>query len=499
MNGRLSPAELHELRRGDSPVLLDVRGHNEAEGGRVPGGIVLPRRDVELRGPFLVPDRTHPVVCYDDGRPVVGGRTRADLAVESLLRQGFQRVWSLAGGVPAWIQDGHAVESGVNIRSKRFGEQVSAEDDVTMVSADELVRWQQDRDDVLLVDIRPPAEHARGCIPGAINVTGIDLARYAGVLAASGGTVVTHCAGRTRGIIAAQTLRLLGVPRVLTLENGTQGWMLSGHALEQNPPHRPTPERTPLPEEVLRRLPRVRTVDPMEVDAAGFAHVFDVRAPGEYRAGHAVPAVSAPGTQLIQATDEHVGVPTARIAVLDAGGDDPRAQLTGYWLDRMGYNVVVIAGGQQAWSAAGLPVATGPGAAIDGSTLELPFLSRAARSHGAVLDVDASTDYDRGHLAGSAWVSRDWLEADAAALTDAQRGATLVCRHPGAVHARLAAAALLAAGWTELSWLPLGDVADLTTDQPTYARPPMDVRLAPHEQGRQAMLDYLDWEISLHG
>jgi rhodanese-related sulfurtransferase len=115
-----------------------------------------------------------------------------------------------------------------------------------------------------------------------------------------------------------------------------------------------------------------------------------------------------------------------------------------------------------------------------------------------VIDVDLSTDYDRGHVPGSTWASRDWLEADVAALTGPQRGVTLVCRHAGAVHARLAAAALLAAGWTELSGFSLGDVADLTTDDPAYARSPMDVRLAPHEQGRQAMLDYLNWEISLH-
>ena len=40
--------------------------------------------------------------------------------------------------------------------------------------------------------------------------------------------IVVNCAGRTRSIMGAETLRLMGVPNpVYALENGTQGWFLA--------------------------------------------------------------------------------------------------------------------------------------------------------------------------------------------------------------------------------------------------------------------------------
>ncbi|WP_207233686.1 rhodanese-like domain-containing protein [Salinicola tamaricis] len=45
--------------------------------------------------------------------------------------------------------------------------------------------------------------------------------------------VVINCAGRTRSIVGAQTLRWLGIDNpVYALENGTQGWRLAGLELE---------------------------------------------------------------------------------------------------------------------------------------------------------------------------------------------------------------------------------------------------------------------------
>lgn len=494
----LPPEDVHELIHTHGAIVIDVRAQVEAENGRLPGGILVPRRDVEVRGSALLRDRQLPVVCSDDGRAVVEGRTRADLAAESLRRQGFRHAWSLAGGVPAWEAQGRPVERGVNIRSKRFGEQVAHEDDVPAVGAEEFRAWQAERSDVLLIDVRPEDEHRRGCIPGAVNVPGIDLARCAGELAASGKTVVTHCAGRTRGIIAAQTLRMLGVPDVVTLENGTRGWMLAGFDLEDSPPARAVPASHGLADGMHGRLPAVPSTFPAEVAAGSFDHLFDVRGESEYARGHAVGADPAPGTQLVQRADEFCGVPGARIAVMDGGGDDPRAHMTCYWLDRMGYLASVVSGGLDAWSAAGLPTESGPGRLEDGRDLALPDLPLAPPDDDRpVLDVDGSLDHRRGHVAGSTWVSRDWLEADVAALGGPWRGAALVCRHRGGIHARLAAAALQARGYDRIAAHPLSEAA-LVEDCPRWAREPDDERPTPQEQGRQAALDYLAWELSLH-
>ncbi|MBN9611918.1 MAG: rhodanese-like domain-containing protein, partial [Actinobacteria bacterium] len=72
-----------------------------------------------------------------------------------------------------------------------------------------------------MCDIRSPEEYARSRIPGARGAFGTELALLAADLQGHAGPVVVHCSGRTRSIIACQTLREFGLTRVYALENGT--------------------------------------------------------------------------------------------------------------------------------------------------------------------------------------------------------------------------------------------------------------------------------------
>src|SRR5207247_9360585 len=69
-------------------------------------------------------------------------------------------------------------------------------------------------------------------------------------------------------------------------------------------------------------------------------YLFDVRDPDEYRAGHVPGAVSAPGGQLVQATDQYVGTLGARIVLVDDA--EVRALMTPSWLRQMGFRAVLV-------------------------------------------------------------------------------------------------------------------------------------------------------------
>src|SRR6266702_6374468 len=72
--------------------------------------------------------------------------------------------------------------------------------------------------------------------------------------------------------------------------------------------------------------------------------VFDVRGPEEYARGHLAAARSAPGGQLVQATDVYMATRNARIVLVD--DDGVRAAMTGSWLVQMGWpEVHVLDGG----------------------------------------------------------------------------------------------------------------------------------------------------------
>ena len=142
-------------------------------------------------------------------------------------------------------------------------------------------------------------------------------------------TIVVNCAGRTRSIIGAQSLINAGVPnKVVALRNGTMGWHLAGltcasgksrpraGSFEQGVwPGRKRRPRRSRGNSASTRIDRA-TLEQWRKDDTRTTYVFDVRDPAEYKAGHFPGAISAPGGQLVQATDIYAGMLGARIVVV---------------------------------------------------------------------------------------------------------------------------------------------------------------------------------------
>src|SRR5262249_47366434 len=84
-------------------------------------------------------------------------------------------------------------------------------------------------------------------------------------------------------------------------------------------------------------------------DGARTTFLFDIRTPEEFAASGVAGFVHAPGGQLIQATDQWVGVKGARIVVLD--GETVRAPVVAGWLRQLGHEAFVLDGGTAAASA----------------------------------------------------------------------------------------------------------------------------------------------------
>lgn len=103
----------------------------------------------------------------------------------------------------------------------------------------------------------------------------------------------------------------------------------------------------------------IEEVDAATADAqvAAGAFLLDVRNPDEWDAGHAPAAVLVPLGALATRQAE---VPTDRriVVVCRSGARSARATAA---LVAAGYQAVNLAGGMQAWAAAGLPVVTDAG------------------------------------------------------------------------------------------------------------------------------------------
>lgn len=88
------------------------------------------------------------------------------------------------------------------------------------------------------------------------------------------------------------------------------------------------------------------------------AMLLDVREPDEWQAGHAPDATHVPLAALAASVDQ-LEKDQPIVAVCRVGGRSERAAAV---LRQRGYDAVNLAGGMQAWHAAGMPVVTDTGA-----------------------------------------------------------------------------------------------------------------------------------------
>lgn len=98
---QLSPPELHQrVTRGDGLILVDVRSAGEFGAAHVEGALHIPAPELRTRHSELDPKRDIALVCSTGHR--------SSLAASILKRNGFSRVWNVAGGMTGYNAAGFA-------------------------------------------------------------------------------------------------------------------------------------------------------------------------------------------------------------------------------------------------------------------------------------------------------------------------------------------------------------------------------------------------------
>ncbi|MGH6683175.1 MAG: rhodanese-like domain-containing protein [Pseudolabrys sp.] len=491
------------LNDGDELALVDVREELTFSQNHLLWARSVPLSRLELRFAQLVPRKATRIVLVDDNDGL------SQRAGKTLASAGYSDLSYLDGGVAAWAKAGFELFSGVHVPSKAFGEFIEHANHTPSVSANELNALMNAKTDMVVLDSRPYDEYSRISIPTGINVPGAELVLRAHDIAPSPGTlIVVNCAGRTRSIIGAQSLINAGVPnKVVALRNGTMGWHLAGLACDHGKNSRaPAVSSSTVAwaksktESVVRKfgieyIDR-ETLARWQGDATRTLYIFDVRDPAEYQRGHFPGAISAPGGQLVQATDFYAGTLGARIVLSD--DNEVRAVMTASWLKQMGWRDVAVL--PEAGDETGTPENPVLGtlstdAAIDASkVLEIDDVT--------VIDLSRSPDYRKGHIPGAWFAIRSRL---AHAVPRIPLNGTVVLTSEDGVLAGLAIEEARALIKKPVHWLKGGNAAwaalgfPLSTDA-RMADEPLDVWLKPYERAgdpKAAMNEYLSWEIDL--
>ncbi len=94
-------------------LVVDVREPDEFAGGHISGALNIPRGIIEAAADTTTHYR-HPALCVAQADNVLlycQSGARSALAAWALQQMGFEKVYSLAGGLECWNAEGFALES----------------------------------------------------------------------------------------------------------------------------------------------------------------------------------------------------------------------------------------------------------------------------------------------------------------------------------------------------------------------------------------------------
>ena len=512
----------HELRSLLSShkefALLDVRDAGSYNSAHIPGASLLPRHRIEYDLPSLVPFPGAPLILCDDAE------RQATHAAVTARRMGYTRISVLEGGINRWTSLDFPTEWGTNVPSKDFGERMEVEHRVPEIDSIELKRRIDSGEKLVIMDTRTPEEYQNFSIPGGRSVPNGELALHVtDILNETGpdATVILNCAGRTRSIIGARALQRMGVPNVFGLKNGTAGWVLAGLELETGA------NRLSLPavsEEGETRAATYAGQAAME-DGVQFmdvhqlkqvmarssretVYLVDVRREEEYRAGHIPGFRWFPGGQAVQCADDVA--PVRNGAIIFACDGRVRSTLVASWFRQMGFpNVYALQNGVTQWAAQGWNLE-------EGMPVSLPFGLDAAKSNAkkispqaaastqfaSIVFVGMSAEFADGHIPGSRWTPRGWLEYTIVDTAPNKNEPILVTCANG-LDSTLAASALADMGYSNVSVLKGGMNAwrsngyDVETGLSGVMTPPTDVVVMGPHRSYADTIHYLRWETEL--
>jgi rhodanese-related sulfurtransferase len=337
-------------------VVLDARRLDEYCTMSIPRGVSTPGAELVLRARAIAPDPSTTIIVN------CAGRTRSIIGAQSLINAGLPNpVFALRNGAIGWTLAGLALEHGQDRRFPEVGGQrldearaaaraVAYRAGVLRLTPDELHALARDAARTLYrFDVRTPEEYAAGHIPGFQSAPGGQLVQETDAFApVRGARIVLADDKGARADMTASWLAQMGWDAYV-LDGGFFGPLESGTPAEPD-------------------APTARGIDPHALKArlqAGDITLIDLAPSPVHRRGHIPGARFAIRAQLAPAL---AALPPGQDIVLTSP-DGALARLAAAdVLALTGVQPLVLRGGAQSWTAAGLPLETGLDGALNAPT-----------------------------------------------------------------------------------------------------------------------------------
>jgi len=333
-------------------AIYDTRSYEEYHANSIPGAISAPGAELVYRFQDMTPSPETLVVVN------CGGRTRSIIGAQALINAGVpNRVVSLKNGTQDWHLAGFEVVEGATRRPPEiteagkaaafaYADRVGALCDVRRIDQATLDLWRSEAGARTLyqIDVRTEEEYAAGHAPGARHVAGGQLVQETDRhMAVWGGRAVLFDDDGVRATLTASWLQQMGWEvAIIRNEDLTD-------ALETGPYPAPVlgldgADAKPVEPKTLKAW--LDAGEATAVDLAMSRAFYDGHIPGAWfalRSRLDTDLANAPTTQRLAFTSSDGAL--ARLAAADVAKARPETY--------------VLAGGTEAWRAAGLPLKTG--------------------------------------------------------------------------------------------------------------------------------------------
>lgn len=374
--GTIGLDALNEMMATDAPFLLDVRGASELEeNGWIEGTTHIPLAELGANLDKL-PAFDQTIVSY------CGSGWRCTIAMTALEALGWENVLSLKeGSFGGWVEAGYPVMEGTAPVAEALN---AAEVDPALgahfadvlanvpegfgaISADDLNTALVENPDLILIDVRTPAEvEERGYID-APNVLFIPLEEFIAMRgdwpADPDAPIVVYCGSGHRSTIAMTILWSYGYTDVKSLRGGYQAWYDAGYATIGAPES----GAADLDTAFNAFLDGMEGYDALMLDDFNLMltedpppFILDVRSPEELvENGHIEGAVNIP---LAELANNIQYLPTTDTPIVAYCGSGWRCTIAIAVLGAMGYEdtLSLKEGSFGGWVEAGYPVVEGP-------------------------------------------------------------------------------------------------------------------------------------------
>jgi rhodanese-related sulfurtransferase len=418
-------------------AVIDVRYQEEFIRDQILASVSIPIDRLDIEVPFKLPNPSVLIVI------IAGNEKEAIFATNKLSHLGYKNAKVLKGGIDAWKEQGKPTFQDVNAESKAFGEFIEHAYHTPNITPQELYENIKNGWDGVIIDCRPAKEHIFSHIPGAIHIPGGDIyQKLHKVVKNKDCHIVIHCGGRTRGIIAAQSIINAGICNpVRVLTNGTMGWHLCGYELEQglnsiDVSCKSGPARGDFPS-IDKQNFQVLKIEGLDItqinemvapEQGRTVYIFDLRPKDTLGVRNSVGQLVTAG-QLIQATDEYVVVRGARIILAD--DDVLRAKITASWLRQMGWHetfVHIITPNSEKVLFPLIPMENTYSEVEQVEIGQLMDLRQKVRV--TIIDVSQSHEYLAGHIPGAGYCPRHQLPQVVKDLQDQFEVFVLTSKNP---------------------------------------------------------------------